>query len=178
MAYCPINLAGIANVCQSSKGGVTEIFIAPYVEDMFTLSGDTGEEVVTGVNADSEWYKYNIRKGTCSVTSTLTIDPTAGVNYVANEISLIFARQENTKRIEMNALAIGQVAVVVKDANGEYTVFGVEEPVEATAGTAQTGVAKTDGNNYQLTLGCDTDAFPPFLNEAGISSLLAKVKNA
>ena len=50
---------------------------------------------------------------------------------------------DTSKRLEISALAIGNMAMIVKDANGKYWFLGKDEPTMAS-GTSQTGVAKGD----------------------------------
>ena len=67
---------------------------------------------------------------------------------------------DTTKRIEMNALLLSDVSVIVKDNNGKYWFLGYSEPVTATAGGGQTGQAKTDANQYTITLTDECAVFP------------------
>ena len=59
---------------------------------------------------------------------------------------------DTTKRIEISALAQGELAVIVKDANGAYWFLGKDAPVKASAGDGLTGTARADRNGYSITL--------------------------
>ena len=49
---------------------------------------------------------------------------------------------ETSKRVEISALATGQVSIIVKDSLGKYWLVGTKEsPAELTAGSAATGTA-------------------------------------
>ena len=50
--------------------------------------------------------------------------------------------------------------VIVKDNNGVYWFLGYDEPVNATAGGGQTGQAKTDANQYTITLTDESHELP------------------
>ena len=95
------------------------------------------------------------------MTSTLNVDPANGVNYVSTDLVLVFNRMETLKRIEVAALALGDLAVIVKDSNGLYWYLGKDEPVVSTAGSGETGTARGDGNKYSVTLQ-DTSATYPY----------------
>lgn len=155
---CSQTLAGIASDCSTSMGGVKRIWIADYKDGAATLSGDTGE--IGSFSGDTSWKSYYVRKNTSSFTSTLNVDPANGVNYVSTELALTFTKMETAKRIEMSALVVADVMVVVEDANGNQWFLGYNEPVTATAGTGETGTAKTDGNKYTLTLTDESETFP------------------
>lgn len=159
---CSVVLAGIPSDCEVNKGGIQNVWIANYNAGDFTVSaatsGDTAEYIVS-IDASATWYKYNFKKGVCTMTSTLNVDQANGINYVSTELMLQFSKMDAAKRMEIAALSLGELEVVVKDNNGKYWAMGVSEPVLATAGTAQTGAAKTDGNFYQITLSVDEDSY-------------------
>ena len=158
MACTAYTLKGITNDCATSKGGIREVYIADWANDLFTL-GETSE-TVESLKSDAKFYKFFIKKNTSSFTSTATIDLANGVNYVSTELNLVFTRQETSKRVEMSALLLNDVACLVVDANGKTWVMGLESPVNATAATAESGQNATDGNKYTITLTDESDTFP------------------
>ena len=70
----------------------------------------------------------------------MNVDPAAGVNFVQTDVQLVFAKQETVKRMEIAKLSLGELRVIVKDANGKFWFLGEEEFVSATAGTAETPI--------------------------------------
>lgn len=160
MSCTAYTLKGITNDCATSKGGIREVYIADWAKDLFTL-GET-KDTVASLKPDAKFYKFFVKKNTSSFTSTATIDLANGVNYVSTELNLVFTRQETAKRVEMSALLLNDVACLVVDANGKVWVMGLESPVNATAATAESGTAATDGNKYSITL---TDESSTFLYE-------------
>ena len=167
---CIQTLAGIIRDCSPSIGGIVEAYIANYDD----VSSVTAEEKVSAIKmvTGKQFYKYTFRPGTGSMTSTLNADPAAGTNYVSTELLLQFNRMETTKRIEVSALAVGDLAVIVKDANGTYWYLGKDEPVTASAGTGQTGTARADGNYYQITLTDNAATWPLEVDGAIVDALL------
>lgn len=158
MACTAYALKGITNDCATSKGGIREVYIADWQKDLFTLSETS--DTVASLKPDAKFYKFFIKKNTSSFTSTATIDLANGVNYVSTELNLIFTRMETSKRIEMSALLLNDVAVIVIDANGKAWCLGLNNPVNATAGTGESGTSATDGNKYSITLTDESDTFP------------------
>lgn len=166
---CPLSITGITLDCQSSIGGIKEVYITTYGD--FTPVLDKPETMITGLtqNIESEtakFKKYEFRKQTGSMTSTLNVDEVAGINYVSTELNLVFTKMETKKRLEISALAIGQLIVIVKDSNNKYWYLGYNDYVSATAGSANTGTAKGDSNNYSLTLKDESDTFPYEIEES------------
>ena len=158
MSCTSYTLKGITNDCAASKGGIREVYIADWAKDLFSL-GETSE-TVESLKSDAKFYKFFIKKNTSSFTSTATIDLANGVNYVSTELNLVFTKMETSKRVEMSALLLNDVAVLVIDSNNKAWCLGLNNPVNATAGTGETGTAATDGNKYSLTLTDESDTFP------------------
>ena len=199
MAYCNQTLNGITLDCSHSLGGIKTVYIANYndVTDIKynastgsttgTTSGVTGSttgvtytgDTITGITmASGAVFKpYQFRKQTGSMTSTLTVDETAGVNYVSTELSLVFTKMETKKRIELSALSVGQLAVIVEDSNGTFWFLGKDDYVSVSAGGAQTGVAKGDGNNYTLTLRDESDTYPYEITKEAVDSVVEKTQD-
>lgn len=140
-------------------GGIKEVYIANH-DDVDSLAITTGE--ITGITMVStkKFKKYLFNPQTGSLTSTYNIDPANNVNFVTSELVLLFGKMETTKRIEISALALADLAVIVKDANGTYFYLGKDNPVKASAGDGQTGTARTDGNRYSITLQDNSPEMP------------------
>lgn len=156
---CNQTISGIVQDCATSKGGVAEVYLANY-EDVTDVA--VTDNKVTGITMASgkKFHRYYFRPGTSSMTSTLTIDNAAGVNFVQTLLIMLYSRMETTKRVEMSALAVNDLRAIVKDANGVFWLLGEEEPVIANAGDGQTGTAKTDANRYSITLEDNNSTFP------------------
>lgn len=183
-------LSGLAKDCATSMGGIKTVYIANYddVQEvlMVELDPETGEplvdaegktkqvDVITKITtADGKKFlQYNFRKGTGSMTSTLTIDAANGVNYVTTDLVLSFLKMETTKRIEMAALAVNELAIIVEDCNGKLWYLGYDEAVTATSGTGETGQARGDGNKYTITLQDTSVSYPYEVEESALTSLI------
>ena len=60
----------------------------------------------------------------------------------------------------MVALAQGEAMAIVKDANNRYWFLGHDNPVTVSAGTGETGTAKSDPNHYTVTLTDESTEYP------------------
>ena len=192
MAYCIQTLKGITLDCSHSLGGIKTVYIANYndVTDIKynastgTTTGSTSGatytgDTITGITmASGTTFKpYQFRKQTGSMTSTLTVDETAGVNYVSTELSLVFTKMETKKRIELSALSVGQLAVIVEDSNGTFWYLGKDDYVSATSGTGQSGVAKGDGNSYNIVLRDESDTYPYEITKEAVEAVIEKTQD-
>ena len=156
---CTQTLSGIQNDCSTSMGGIIEAYIANY-SDVASVTITTDKVTAITMSDSAKFKKYQFKKGTGSMTSTLNVDPANGVNYVSTDLILVFNRMETLKRIEVAALALGDLAVIVKDSNGLYWYLGKDEPVVSTAGSGETGTARGDGNKYSVTLQDTSSTYP------------------
>lgn len=171
---CTQSLSGIAAACETNVGGIREVYIANF-DDVTDIEVDATSNMIDTITMDTgkKFYKYLFKKNTSSLTSTLNVDPTAGVNFVQSDLALVFAKQETTKRMEIAKLSLGELRVIVKDANGKFWFLGYEEFVSATAGTAETGVNRTDGNRYTITLTDYSSSYPYEVDPTIIDALVA-----
>lgn len=168
---CIQTLSGLARDCSSNMGGILEVMIANR-DDVIAVTITTGIISAITMASSAKFKKYHFNKNTGSLTSTYNLDPASGVHYVTSELLLQFNRMETTKRVELTALSLGDLAVIVKDANGKYWYLGMDEPVNASAGDGQTGTARGDANRYTLTLQDNSLEMPYEVDSTIIENLL------
>ena len=171
---CSQVLNGIAADCQTNVGGVREVYIANYSDVTAIEVDEVSNMIKTITMADTaKFKKYAFKKNTSSMTSTLNVDPANGVNFVQTDLALVFAKQETVKRMEIAKLSLGELRVIVLDANGKYWFLGQEEFVSATAGTAETGTNRQDGNRYTITLTDYSSSYPYEVTPTIVADLIA-----
>ena len=159
MACNSFSLNGLAPQCKDSAGSVKKFWIAlaenviitPSVDTAGNRTGEATIAIVGGADLDKEFHVYNVRKNTSSMTSTLNVSDTAG-NSFTTEANLQFLKMDLTKRLEALAIMMSETVVIVKDGNDVYHILGYDFPVEASAGTGETGTAMADFNGYNITL--------------------------
>lgn len=147
---CLQTLNGISTDCSMSIGGLKIVYIANY-DDVASTAITNGEVTAITMNGTAKFKKYQFRRNTASMTSTLAVDPTNG-STVSTDVVLSFLRQETAKRIEISALSVGELVVLAEDGNGKVWYLGKDFPVMASAGTGESGTNYTDGNRYSITL--------------------------
>lgn len=166
------------DACSPNIGGIKNIWLADYVENAATITvGEGAEETdkltdgtVSAFAETVTWKKYEMRKNTASMTSTLN-NSTDGASYVTTELAMVFSRMEAQKRISIQALAIGQCMAAVEDSNGTMWFLGADAPLTATAGAGETGTAKGDANRYTLTLTDESLGFPYTIDETAANKI-------
>lgn len=167
---CTQTLSGLVKDCAANMGGIVEVLIANHA-DVSSVAVSDGMIGTITMAQSAKFKRYNFAKNTGSLTSTYTLDPASGVKYVTTDLLLQFNRMETSKRVEITALALGDLVVICKDANGKYWYLGKDEPVNASAGDGQTGTARSDANRYTITLE-DNSLEMPFEVDASIVDAL------
>lgn len=167
---CTQTLSGLAKDCSPSMGGIVEVYIANF--DDVTAKVITDGKISAITMASGATFKtYYFPKNTGSLTSTYNIAD-GGNKYVSSDLVLLFSRMETAKRVEITALAVGDLAVIVKDANGKFWYLGYDEGVNLSAGDGQTGTARGDANRYSITLQDNSWEMPYEVDGSIIAGLL------
>lgn len=168
---CSQTLNGLVNDCAPSMGGIVEVLIANFADVTAVTVSDNLISAIT-MATSAKFKKYGFPRNTGSLSSNYTIDETTGANFVVSDLVLQFNRMETAKRIEITALAQGELAIIVKDANGKYWFLGKDAPVKATAGDGLTGTARADRNGYSVTLQDNSLEMPIEVSATIIADLL------
>ncbi len=167
---CCITLAGIVKDCATSIGGIKKAYIACSND----VTGVTiTDDMVSAITASTGAFKeYQFKKETGNFITTATVSDSGSVFY-STDIVLQFLKQETAKRIEIAALAVGDLVVIIQDNNNKYWLFGSDEnPVSLSAGTAETGTAWGDFNGYNITLQGVDQNMPYEVEKSAVDQLL------
>lgn len=172
MANCTsYTLSGLNAGCKDSVGGVAKIWLAD--QSAVTWSVDASTHTIAP-SATSAFKVYNLRRGAASMTSTLTVNDNAG-SYFTTEVAMQFLKMETSKRLEVMAMLMGQTTGIVKDNNGKYWAVGVNNPLEGSAGTGETGTAASDANQYTVTISVDDAELPFEITDSSTISALEAI---
>ena len=156
---CAQTLSGLTHDCLPNQGGIKAVYLAN-AADVDTLTEASGK--ITGITMVSSKYfkKYEFLKRTGSLSSNWQVNQENGTKYVQTQLLLVFARMETTKRVEIAAMAAGELVAIVEDNNGVYHYLGKDNPLEIAAGDGLTGTASADRNAYSITLQEDAPELP------------------
>lgn len=170
---CAQTLSGLARDCNPNVGGIKAAWINNF-DEVATVTVGTGDNsgkitAVTLVDHAAQgvtdpvyvkFKKYSFRPATSNFESTLNTSEENGPQDVTTLINLIFNRMETTKRIEVEALSLGDLALIVEDNNGIFWYFGKDNPVFASAANGTPGTARSDRNAYAVTLQDNAKTWP------------------
>ena len=159
---CTVLTKGRGLDCSRSLGGVKNVYFGVY--DQFDSPTDgTGIVVASGQVTDIEMgsntlYRYNLPKGTASVTETINGSTEAGTIYYTPSVTIQLNKLTKEDQNELKAL--GQTKLVVfaelnqRLANGHNVILalGVKNGMHLNAGTNASGAAWSDRSGYEWTL--------------------------
>lgn len=163
--FCYTDLSGIPLGCDAALGGIKEVFVVPYtdlvadadtllpaysVREATEIKNDVIEDFKTKTGSFSDYYRYRFKKETGSFETTVTKEENGAIFYEST-INLVFGKQEVSKKKEVEQLAKGDLAMLVRDNNNKVWVFGMDYPVRLSEGSVETGTAFGDFNGYNLT---------------------------
>ena len=172
---CNPNMGGIQKVWMILKSDITKVTVG--VDETSSTNPDV--QLITELTVAEGTGKVNafeFRKGAASMTSNLQKDDTNGSYFWLTDLVMNFQRMETSKRAAIMALTLAEACAIVQDANGIYWFLGLNEYLGATAGTAETGTAKTDANKYSITLQDSSLELPYEIEKTVAEGIVAKAK--
>ena len=148
---CTQTLSGLVHDCLPNLGGIKAVYLAN-TADVEAITVTTNKITAITMAASAKFHKYEFLRRTGSLTSNWQINAENGTKYVQTDLLLVFSRMETTKRVEISALAAGEICAIVEDMNGVFHYLGDENPLEISAGDGLTGSALADRNAYSINL--------------------------
>lgn len=140
-------------------GGIVEVYLANKA-DISAITKTSDKVTAITMAASAKFHKYQFKAGTSSLSSNYQVNQENGTVYVQSDLLMVFNRMQTEKRIEVTALAQGELAAIVLDANGLYWLLGEYEPMVISAGDGLTGTARGDRNGYSVTLQDNSPEMP------------------
>lgn len=140
-------------------GGILEVLLANK-SDVSAITETSNKVTAITMASSAKFKRYQFAPETASMSSNLQVNAQNGTKYWLTDLLMVFNRMETAKRIEIMAMAQGELVAIVKDANGLYWYLGKDEPLAISAGDGLTGTARADRNGYSATLQ-DNSLEPP-----------------
>ena len=182
MSVCSQTLSGYeySRCADGGNGGIKEVYIAlrsdlantagSDYDGAVTVTSDAISAINLAVPTSKPFHRFKFKRETTAMTSTGEVADNGSSSW-STEVSIVFPRMSTAKRTSMMSLFLADTVVIVRDANDEYHYLGIDYPVNATAGGAETGTAIADANQYTLTLTDVAYQAPFMLNASAITAL-------
>lgn len=146
---CVIN-TGYSLGCKDNTGGIRKAFIGNFSSDT-TYTYDANN-IVTGVTSGATYYTFEQRQENGDFSQEGNHSPENGTNFWAQNLTLIFQKNEATLRDTLLLLAKSSLTIIVQDQNNKYWLLGKNNACELTASTSGFGKAYGDLNGVTVTL--------------------------
>lgn len=148
---CSQTLSGIANDCASNMGGIVTVYLANK-SDVSAVTVTSNKVTAITMDSSAKFKTYSFRPNTSSMSSNYQVNLENGTKFVQTDLVLVFNRMDTTKRVEVVAMAQGELVAMVRDANGLLWFLGFDAPLVLSAGDGLSGTARADRNGYSATL--------------------------
>lgn len=169
-------LTSVAEDCLLSKGGITELYVTKFneLEEGFYIAD--GEDFTVDAEKMGTVYQIFVRPNQTQYTTEYQSETANGLPVYSTTLSFNMMRMNKEKRIEVMALLSNEIAVMVRDKNGEYHFIGAFASCEAVDGTvASTGLSKADINQYSVNLKCEEAFLPIILKDTEAEAIKNKI---
>lgn len=150
MAVCEAILNGINRTCDTNIGGVARFWLADKGKVQGSIQTEDGK--ITAIGAKANWFEYQVRDETSTV-SWAGVEGIGGtVAYWNYTVTLVIDRHDSTKSKEVDELRKAPLVLIFEDGNGMKWMLGADRGLIMKASTAgEFGTAFTDQNKYTLT---------------------------
>lgn len=115
--------------------------------------------------------KYQLVQDTADFNEALVGNIQNGTLYYDQKGSIVINKQNVSVRNEILLLAQNRLAIVIRDNNDTYRLFGRLNGLKLTTGSAATGVAFGDRNGYTLEFTGHEAQLAPFVQLSVIDTL-------
>ncbi len=159
---CVQTLSGITRDCLPNIGGIARVWLANYA-NVASLTESSGAITAISMSNSEKFKEYQFARNTASLSSNYAVNAENGTAFVESDLVMVFNRMDTAKRLEINAMAQGELVAIVEDNNGTKWYLGHDNPITLSAGDGLTGTARADRNGYSSTLHDVSDEMPmPF----------------
>lgn len=132
--------------CKDAVGGIRSVLFLEVADYTPTYTGN----ILTSVAAATA-YRYELPKGTGSLSEAITVSTEAGSIFYEDTLTVKLHKLSAADRDEIKLLAQNRLVCFVLDNNNNQWAIGEVNGADLTAGTASTGAAYGDMSGYEMT---------------------------
>lgn len=169
---CSYTLSGIPRDCEGAPGGIKRMLVidhaqrGTYAQENGVISQITPAEGV-------KFAEIHFPQSSASLTSTLAVGDADNRTF-NTAVAMNTGKLTATKMMQIQALLLGEYAVIVEGYDGQYWAAGFDGvPMKATEGAPTTGTATTDSQSTPATLSA-VETHLPYSVDASIIAALVK----
>jgi len=160
MADC-LFTSGFPQDCVRNTGGLRRVYLANSISisTIAPVVGATADAgIITGITMASplgvtaSFYEFKPNKMSSKAEETEVYNAQNGTFGWDQTITLLFAKNEATKRNQVKLMAGADMVAIVEDFNGKFWYYGEFNGLNLTNSVSSTGTALADMNGWTLTL--------------------------
>jgi len=144
--------------CRDTVGGIKAVYFAQY-DEITSFVTSSGELTDFDMGASDDIYKYTLKRGTGSVTETITGSSENGTVFYTPTVNIKLHKLTKEDQNQIKLLTAQRLVVFVElneilsaNSHNVLLALGLENGLELNAGTNSSGVAFGDMNGYDWTL--------------------------
>jgi hypothetical protein len=149
--------SGIAKGCRDNAGGLKRILLTNsenIVSVTPAIGATTDDGIITGITGSSAsiFYEFVPNKMSSNWVENIQSNLQNGTIGYEQVVTLMFAKNEASKRNQIKLLGQAEVKAIVEDYNNKYFYLGEVNGLELSGGNSSSGTALTDMNGWNITL--------------------------
>lgn len=148
--------SGFTLGCRDNSGGIKNIYI---LSGSITTITEASDGLISDISGSGTYYKFELTKNTGDVTEAPTPSLENGTVYYEQTLNVAFHKLQSSLRNQVKVLAQNpDLSIIVETNNGaespytgRYFLLGRYRGCTLSAGSATSGTAFGDANQYALT---------------------------
>ena len=144
--------------CRDTVGGIKAVYFAQY-DEVATFVTASGELTDFDLGGSDDIYKYTLKRGTGSVTETITGSSENGTVFYTPTVNIKLHKLTKEDQNQIKLLTAQRLVVFVElnevlstNSHNVLLCLGLENGLELNAGTNSSGVSFGDMAGYDWTL--------------------------
>ena len=156
--------------CDVGTGGTKECYIIE-LENISSVTESSGTITAITKVSGKIFRKYQLVLETANFEENIVGNRANGTIFYDQKGTIVLNKQQVAVRNEILLLAKNNLAIVIKDNNDTYRLYGRQYGLRLETGTASTGTAWGDRNGYTLNFTGKEPSLAPFVQDTVITTL-------
>ena len=157
--------------CKDATGGIQAVYFLNYNQVGFAPTS-SADDVITGLGSVTA-YKYAVKGANNNLQNNINSSRDNGTTFFEQVVNVQFTKLDATTNKELKLLAYGRPQMVVHTYEGDAFVCGINNGMELTAGSIQTGTAMGDLYGYTATFTGQEQLYSQFISGSTVSNPIA-----
>lgn len=146
--------------CKDTVGGIKNLYITELANVSAYVENASGIVSAITKATGSKFYKYELEpRGANNTSVAIQSDPAIGTVAYEQTITANFLKMQQLTSAKLALLIQNRCVIVVEMKSGQCFIFGKENGMQVSGGTATSGANMNEFNGYTLTFMGQEKAF-------------------